>query len=120
MLGSQLLLAEVTGGIQGTVTDPSGAIVPNASVTLKNPATGLVRKNQTDSSGSYQFLSVPVGEQYTLQVEAQGFRTSLQTGIKLLVNQNYRADFTLVVGAVSQTVDVSTSTTQVDTSSTQL
>jgi len=120
ILGSQVLHAEVTAGVQGTVTDPSGATVPNATVTLKNPDTGLVRRVQTDASGSYQFLSVPVGDQYTLQVEAQGFRASVQTGLKLLVNQKYRADFVLVVGAVSQTVEVSSSTTQVDTSSTQL
>ncbi len=117
---SSVLLAEVTGGIQGTVTDPSGATVPNASVSLKNPDTGFDRKVQTDSSGKYQFLSVPVGDQYVVQVEAQGFRTSVQNAIKLLLNQNYRADFVLVVGAVSQTVDVSTSSAQVDTSSTQL
>jgi Carboxypeptidase regulatory-like domain/TonB dependent receptor len=120
LLLSSALLAEVTAGIQGTVTDPSGATVPNATVTLKNPDTGLERKVQTDASGSYQFLSLPVGEHYVLQVEAQGFRTSVQNDIKLLVNQKYRADFVLVVGAVSQTVDVSSSTAQVDTSSTQL
>ena len=120
LLSSSVLHAEVTAGIQGTVTDPSGAIVPNATVTLKNPDTGLDRHIQTDTSGTYQFLSVPVGDKYVLEVEAQGFRKSVQTGIKLLVNQKYRADFVLVVGAVSQTVDVSTSTTQVDTSSTQL
>ena len=120
LLSSSVLHAEVTAGIQGTVTDPSGAIVPNATVTLKNPDTGLDRHNQTDTSGTYQFLSVPVGDKYVLEVEAQGFRKSVQTGITLLVNQKYRADFVLVVGAVSQTVDVSTTTTQVDTSSTQL
>ena len=102
ILGSQMLLAEVTAGILGTVTDPSGATVPNASVTLTNPDTGLVRRAQPDASGPYQFLSVPVGDRYTLQVEAQGFRTSVQTGLKLTVNQRYRADFTLVVGTVSQ------------------
>ncbi len=120
LLSSSVLHAEVTAGIQGTVTDPSGATVPNATVTLKNPDTGLERRNQTDSSGSYQFLSVPVGDKYVLEVEAQGFRKSVQAGIKLLINQKYRADFVLVVGTVSQTVDVSTTTTQVDTSSTQL
>ncbi len=120
LLSGSVLHAEVTAGIHGTVTDPSGATVPNATVTLKNPDTGLERRIQTDTSGIYQFLSVPVGDKYVLEVEAQGFRKSVQTGIKLLVNQNYRADFVLVVGAVSQTVDVSTTTTQVDTSSTQL
>ena len=119
ILGSSLH-AEVTGSIFGTILDPSGATVPNATVTLKNPDTGLDRRVQTDASGSYEFLSVPVGEKYSLQVETPGFRPVVQTGITLLVNQKYRADFKLVVGAVSQTVDVSTSTTQVDTSSTQL
>ena len=112
--------AEVTGSIFGSIVDPSGAAVPNATVTLKHPATGLSRRVQTDASGNYEFLSVPVGENYSLQAETPGFQTSVQTGITLLVNQKYRADFKLVVGAVSQTVEVSSSTTQVDTTSTQL
>ena len=112
--------AEVTGSIFGSIVDPSGAAVPNASVMLKHPATGLSRRVQTDTMGNYEFISVPVGEDYTLQAETPGFQTSVQTGIKLLVNQKYRADFKLVVGTVSQTVEVSSSTTQVDTTSTQL
>ena len=119
VLGSSLH-ADVTGSIFGAVTDPSGATVLNASVTLKNPDTGLDRKVQTDTTGRYEFLSVPVGERYAVQVEAQGFRTSVQTGIKLLVNQTYRADFKLVVGAVAQTVEVFTNSSQVDTTSTQV
>src|SRR5216683_3451641 len=120
IMGSQLLYSEVTAGVLGTVVDSSGATLPNATVTLKHPETGLSRRAQTDASGSFEFLSVPVGENYSLQAEAPGFQTSVQTGIKLLVNQKYRADFKLVVGAVSQTIEVSSSTTQVDTTSTQL
>jgi hypothetical protein len=119
ILGSSLH-AEVTGSIFGAMLDPSGAAVPNATVTLKHATTGLSRRVQTDASGNYEFLSVPVGENYSLQAETPGFQTSVQTGITLLVNQKYRADFKLVVGAVSQTVEVSSSTTQVDTTSTQL
>jgi hypothetical protein len=119
ILGSSLH-AEVTGSIFGAILDPSGAAVPNATVILKHPATGLSRRVQTDASGNYEFLSVPVGENYSLQAETPGFQTSVQTGITLLVNQKYRADFKLVVGAVSQTIEVSSSTTQVDTTSTQL
>lgn len=119
ILGSSLH-AEVTGSILGAIVDPSGAAVPNATVTLKHPSTGLTRRVQTDAAGNYEFLSVPVGEDYTLQAETPGFQTSVQTGIKLLVNQKYRADFQLVVGAVSQTIEVSSSTIQVDTTSTQL
>jgi Carboxypeptidase regulatory-like domain len=119
-MGGQLLHAEVTAGVLGTVEDPSGAAIPNATVTLKNSDTGLMRRAQTDASGNYEFLSVPVGENYSLQAESLGFRTSVQSDIKLLVNQKFRADFKLVVGAVNERIEVSTSSAQVDTSSTQL
>ncbi len=120
LLGCQLASADVTAAVAGTVTDPSGATVPNAAVVLRHPATGLTRRVETDSSGYYEFLSVPVGEGYAVQVEAPGFQTSVQNDIKLLVNQKYRANFTLVVGAVSQTIEVSTQTAQIDTTNTQL
>ena len=115
-----LLNAEVTGSISGVVTDPSGAIVPNAVVILRSGDTGLERKIQANAQGAYEFLAVPVGENYSVRVEAPGFRASVQTGIKLEVNQKYRADFKLTVGAVTATVEVTGSITQVDTSSTQL
>jgi len=120
LLSGQLLRAEVTAGVLGTVVDPSGAAVPNATVVLKNPDTGLERRAKTNGSGDYEFLAVPVGEKYSVQAEAKGFEKSVQNGIKLVVNQKYRADFKLVVGAVTETVEVTGATAQVDTSSTQL
>jgi len=102
------------------VVDPSGAAVPNATVVLKNPDTGLERRAKTNGSGDYEFLAVPVGDKYSVQAEAKGFEKSVQSGIKLVLNQKYRADFKLVVGAVTETIEVRSSTTQVDTSSTQL
>ena len=119
-MGSQLLYGEVTAGVLGTVVDPSGATVPKATVILQNPDTGLMRRVQTDTSGTYEFLAVPVGENYTVRAEAAGFQASVQTGIKLEVNQKYRADFKLVVGAATETVEVSGAITQVDTVNTQL
>ena len=116
----QPLLADVTGAIQGRVIDPSGAAVPNATVTLRNPDTGLNRTATTDVTGSFEFLAVPVGENYVVEVEVSGFRKSEQSGIKLLVNQRYRADFRLVVGALTQTVEVSAVSAQVETTSTQM
>jgi hypothetical protein len=110
----------VTGTVSGTVLDPSGAAVVNAEVTLRNLDTGLVRTLKTSTSGSYEFLSVPVGEHYSVQVEASGFRSSTQTGIKLDVNQKYRADFNLKVGTINAQVEVTANAAQVDTSSTQL
>ncbi len=71
-----LLNAEVTGTISGTVSDPSGAAVADANVTLQNPDTGLDRRVKTRTNGRYEFLTVPVGENYSVQVQAPGFRTA--------------------------------------------
>lgn len=120
ILGIKLLHAEVTGTVAGTVLDQSGAAVPNVSVILKNGDTGLIRRVQTNAAGTYEFLSVPTGENYSVQVAAKNFQTMVQNGIKLLVNQQYRADFRLVVGSVVQTVEVSSTAAQVDTSNTQV
>ncbi len=117
---SRLLWADVTGAILGTVTDPSGAAVPAAHVALRNPSTGLVRQAVTDSAGEYEFLAVPIGADYSVEVEAPGFEKAIQSGITLLVNQRYRADFRLVVGAVTQSVKVSAEAAQVETTNTQL
>src|SRR5438128_1973731 len=97
IVAATLTRADVGGTILGTVTDPSGATVPGARVTLRNADTGLVRNTTTDSTGSYEFLAVPVGEHYVVDVDASGFQKASQTDIKLLVNQRYRADLTLVV-----------------------
>jgi len=112
--------ADVTGTILGNVTDPSGAAVPGATVTLSDASKGLRREAVTDSIGFYQFLAVPVGENYVIDVEVQGFRKSTQTGIKLLVNQKYRADLQLQVGEINQTVTVSSNAVQVESTSNQL
>src|SRR5207247_10938747 len=90
--GTERARADVTGTILGNVTDPSGAAVPGATVTLSHPDTGLTRQTATDSIGFYQFLAVPVGENYIVEVELKGFQKSTQSGIKLLVNQKYRDD----------------------------
>src|SRR5437867_12546701 len=120
LFNTTTLRADVTGTILGTVTDPSGANVPGAKVTLSNTGTGFNHQATTDSTGFYQFLSVPVGENYAVEAEVSGFRKSTQTGIKLLVNQRYRADFQLVVGEITQSVEVSANAVQVESTSTQL
>src|SRR5260370_8764918 len=115
-----LLNAEVTGTVSGTVTDSSGAAIANSPVVLRNANTGLERRVQTNAAGAYEFLAVPVGENYSVRVEAPGFRAAMQTDIKLEVNQKYRADFKLTVGAVTQTVEATGPANQSHTSSTQL
>jgi hypothetical protein len=120
LFGGQILYAEVTGSVSGTVLDPSGLAVANADVSLRNSDTGLFRKVKTSTNGTYEFLSVPVGKNYSVQVEFSGFQTTAQTGITLDVNQKYRADFNLNVYAFTETVEVSANAAQVDTSNTQL
>ena len=120
VLGGLPVHAEVTGTVQGTVLDSSGAAVANATITLRNLDNGMVRIVKTSATGAYEFLSVPVGENYSVQVETAGFQKSAQTGIKLDLNQKYRADFSLKVGSIKETVEVSANSAQVDTSNTQL
>jgi len=112
--------ADVDASIQGLVTDSSGRVVPNAAVMLTNSATGYQRNSVTDASGAYEFLSVPVGSGYAVQVSAPEFEKSTQQGITLLVNQRFRADFALTVGKVNQQVTVEADAVQVDTATNQL
>src|SRR5436309_3359774 len=107
-------------GILGVVTDPTGSAVPGATVTLRNADTGLNRTATTDTTGGYEFLVVPAGDNYVLEVEARGFRKSSQSGLKVLVNQRFRADFQLVVGSVTQAINVTAEAAQVETTSTQI
>ena len=116
----QPLLADVTGTILGTVVDSSAAVVVGASVTLRNPDTGYIHSVKTDATGSFQFLSVPIGEGFVVEVEKPGFEKMFQSDIKLLVNQSYRVDFHLQVGKVSEGVTVSATSVQVESTSTQL
>ncbi len=94
-----------TASLTGLVTDPSGAIVPNASVTVKNKATTVETSGTTDSSGYYSFPSLLVGA-YTLEIELQGFKKTVHENVNLEVGQKARLDFTLEVGAVSEAVIV--------------
>src|SRR5579872_4418618 len=72
--GAPQVRADVTGTILGTVADPTGAVIVAAKVMVHNPNTGLTRSGITDNSGAYQFLQVPVGEGYEVEVEAAGFQ----------------------------------------------
>src|SRR5919112_2741940 len=98
-----------TASVTGLVTDTAGAVVPNASVTLKNKATNVETTAATDSSGYYTFASVPVGD-YTVTVERQGFKRVVLEEVKLDVGQKARVDAALEVGAVTETVTVTSAT----------
>ena len=96
-----------TASLTGIVTDSQGASVANAAVTVTNKATSTQNAATTDASGYYTFASLPVGA-YILQVELQGFKRAVQENVNLEVGQKARIDFSLEVGAVTETVSVAT------------
>lgn len=109
----QILKAGVTGSIAGTVTDPSGASIPGASVILHDNDTGLIQKTTTGPNGNYEFLAVPVAQNYTLEIVARGFKRYVQSGITLLVNEHLRFNAKLSLGSTRQSVEVSAQAVQV-------
>jgi len=114
------LTAQSTGGrINGRVTDPSGAVVPEATVTLINESTGVSTHTQTSKSGDYAFPTVAVGS-YTIEFEATGFKKLTRKQVALDLNQTLTVNGTLELGSATETVEVSSEAPLVDTSSTQL
>ncbi len=111
--------AIVGGSVSGTVKDPTGSIVPNADVILRETNTGLVHRTHTDGKGYYTLPILPVGS-YDLAVQAPGFRAYQRKGIVLDTNAALTLDSTLAVGSVSETVSVTDNTLHVETTSSQL
>jgi hypothetical protein len=104
----QPLHAQVdTGSITGTVTDPSGAVVGGAKVTITNEGTGASLTTTTGADGVYDFSPVRIGD-YKLDVVASGFKTAVQTHVTVDVSARVLRDFKLQTGAVSETVEVTT------------
>jgi len=91
--------------ILGTVTDASGAVIPNARITLLRTATGERRTTATASTGDYSFPLIEIGE-YTVTAEATGFTTQEKTGITVQLQQKARINFALVVGTTRETIEV--------------
>lgn len=110
---------QATATVNGTVKDPSGALVPGAKVTLKNMGTNIARTIMSGKDGAYSFTLVPIGT-YELAVEQSGFDKYLQRGITLQINENARQDIVLKVGSTNQVIEVQGNMTQVDTVSATL
>ncbi|HLI35677.1 MAG TPA: carboxypeptidase regulatory-like domain-containing protein [Terriglobia bacterium] len=114
-----LMAQEITGGITGTVTDPSGAAVPGAKVTATDVLRGTTWPTETNAAGVYNLPRLPVG-QYKVQVEAKGFTTSVHPAFELQMNQIARIDFQLKVGEMTQTVSVTSAPPLLQTDTMQL
>jgi len=106
---SQPLHAQVLyGSVSGTVSDPSGAVIPGSQVTIVNDTTGFTRTEITDSGGYYRFLDIPEGS-YTLTASASGFQVFKQTGVSVAIGQVNLLDIKMTVGSTTQEVTVQAS-----------
>ena len=107
------------GSIQGTVTDSTGAVIPNATVTLRNTATNVSAEQKSSSAGYYVISPLQPGT-YTLQVVAQGFKTLVQDNVVVDALQARAFDPVLAVGTESQTVTVTGAPPVLDTADASL
>src|SRR5271156_1047471 len=119
LLSAACVWASVGGSIAGTVKDPSGRVVPNAEVIVRETTKGLSYQTHSDSKGHYTFPVLPVGH-YELTVQSSGFSGYQRTGVVLDTSAALTLDASLQVGGVAQTVSVVDNTLHVDTTSTQL
>lgn len=108
-----------TGSINGTITDPSSAAIPAASVTLTAVSTGEVRHTKTDGIGSYSFSYLPPAV-YSIEVDSPGFRQYLQKGIKLDVDSTVSINVKLQVGSQTSTVTVTNTAPLLETETSSL
>jgi len=114
-----VLLAQSTGTIRGTVTDASGANIPNALVNATNTATGLKRAGTTNGEGIYVFTDLPIGP-YTLEISATGFSPRRLTDATLLTGQSLGLDAALDVGGTGEQITVTSARDLIQTATSEV
>jgi hypothetical protein len=105
--------------IHGTVTDSSGAVVPEVTVIAFNTGTGLVRTVSSDANGNFEFIQLPIGT-YKVSASKDGFKRQESNGITLVLDQNYALPIQMDVGSMAETITVEANPVQVETTSNQL
>jgi len=105
---------EATGRIVGQITDPQGAVIVGARVTVTNVSTQIASRAVTDNDGLYQVLHLAIGN-YTVAAEAQGFRKTVTIAYPLEINQALKVDLKLQVGAATEIVEVTGDAALVET-----
>ena len=103
-----------TATIVGTVTDPSGAVVPNVTITITHAETGRVITSASNDAGQYVVPDIHIGH-YSVKASATGFKVAERTGIVLDVDERERVDFQLVLGTTAQSVSVEANAVAVQT-----
>ncbi|MBV9072396.1 MAG: TonB-dependent receptor, partial [Acidobacteria bacterium] len=110
---------EVTAGITGSVTDPSGAPIVGATAVATDTGHGTVYTVKTNDAGVYNIPRVPIGT-YQVAIESSGFQRQVHTPITLDLNQTARLDFQMKVGAVNETIEVTTAAPELQTQSVEV
>lgn len=105
-----------SSSVFGTITDPTGAVIPNAQVTATNADTGVTYPTRADSQGNYRITQLPPGN-YTLEAKSTGFSTKMTTPFTLLVGQASQQNLMLATGVATQTVSVSAASLLLNTES---
>ena len=118
-LATSTALAQSTSTLQGTVTDTKGAVLPNATVVVRNRSTSAERTTQTDSDGYYQLAALPPGV-YSVEVRVQGFKTGVADQVTLEVAKTAVQNFQMDVGAISEQVLVSSDVPVIETATTSV
>ena len=116
---SPLLAQEITASVTGTVEDTGGAVINGATVTVTDVERGTTFTAKTADGGIFTFARVPIGT-YDVKVEASGFETAVQSRLTLVLNQTARLDFKMKVGAVTNTVRVTSEAPALQTETTQV
>ncbi|HZN08160.1 MAG TPA: TonB-dependent receptor [Pyrinomonadaceae bacterium] len=119
LLATPSALGQSTAVLQGTVTDAKGAVLPNATVTVRNRATSAERTTQSDSDGNYQVAALPPGV-YSVEVKVQGFKTQVADQVTIEVAKNVVQNFQMDVGAISEQVLVSSDVPVIETTTTSV
>lgn len=115
VMGFGLLVAQTfNASVQGVVSDQTGAVVPNAAITLVNEQTNVRQNANSDQVGRYRLLNLPPGV-YRVSVEVMGFQTFIRTGMEMQVNQNVGLDVVLTPGDVNSSVTVTGEAPRLDT-----
>jgi len=117
---SQASADELYGRINGTVTDPAGAVVVGAQVTATNVQTGISKQVASGSTGGYEFLQLAAPGIYSVSARQSGFKLFQAQNIHLDINQVYVLTIKLELGAVTQVVSVEANAAQINTASMQL
>lgn len=111
--------AQTTGSISGEVRDEKQAVIPKATVSVRNIQTNELRTTKADDDGRYRFTNMPVGE-YELTVETTGFAKHVQSGITLALNQNAVVDITMKAGGVQEVVNIVENAAVINTSNAEI